>query len=53
MLEIVVRPGQTLWSIASAAEPGADPRDVVQEIMTANAMSDTTISAGQLLWVPR
>jgi hypothetical protein len=53
MHEIVVRPGQTLWSIASAAEPGADPRDVVQEIMTANAMSDTTISAGQLLWVPR
>jgi hypothetical protein len=53
MHEIVVRPGQTLWSIASAAEPGADPRDVVQEIMTANAMTDTTISAGQLLWVPR
>ena len=53
MHEIVVRPGQTLWSIASAAEPGADPRDVVQEIMTANAMTGTTISAGQLLWVPR
>jgi len=53
MREIVVRPGQTLWSIASAAEPGADPRDVVQQIMTANAMTGTTINAGQLLWVPR
>jgi hypothetical protein len=53
MHEIVVRPGQTLWSIASAAEPGADPRDVVQQIMTANAMTGTTITAGQLLWVPR
>jgi LysM domain len=53
MHEIVVRPGQTLWSIASAAEPGADPRNVVQQIMTANAMAGTTISAGQLLWVPR
>jgi hypothetical protein len=53
MHEIVVRPGQTLWSIASAAEPGADPRDVVLQIMTANAMTGTTISAGQLLWVPR
>jgi hypothetical protein len=52
MHEIVVRPGQTLWSIASATEPGADPRDVVQQIMTANAMTGTTISAGQLLWVP-
>jgi hypothetical protein len=53
MHEIVVRPGQTLWSIASAAEPGADPRDTVQQIMTANAMTGTTIAAGQLLWVPR
>lgn len=53
MHEIVVRPGQTLWSIASAAEPAADPRDVVQQIMTANAMTGTTVTAGQLLWVPR
>ena len=53
MHQIVVRPGQTLWSIASAAEPGADPRDVVQQIMTANAMTGTMINAGQLLWVPR
>jgi len=53
MHQIVVRPGQTLWSIASAAEPQADPRDVVQQIMTANSMTGTTITAGQLLWVPR
>lgn len=53
MHEIVVRPGQTLWSIASAAKPGADPRDVVQQIMAANAMTGATITAGQLLWVPR
>jgi hypothetical protein len=53
MHRIVVRPGQTLWSIASAAEPNADTRLVVQQIMTANALTGTTISAGQLLWVPR
>lgn len=53
MREIVVQPGQTLWSIASAAEPSVDPRVVVQEIMSANAMTGTTISVGQLLWVPR
>ena len=53
MHEVVVRPGQTLWSIASRAEPGADPRVVVQQIMSANAMTSTAISAGQLLWVPR
>jgi Tfp pilus assembly protein FimV len=53
MREIVVRPGQTLWSIASAAEPSADTRVVVQEIMTANALTSVSISAGRLLWVPR
>ena len=53
MRQIVVRPGQTLWSIASAAEPSADTRVVVQEIMTANALTSVNISAGQLLWVPR
>jgi hypothetical protein len=53
MVRIVVRPGQTLWSIASAAEPSADTRVVVQEIMTANALTSVDVSAGQLLWVPR
>jgi hypothetical protein len=53
MRQVVVRPGQTLWSIASAAEPSADTREVVQEIMTANALTTGGISAGQLLWVPR
>jgi hypothetical protein len=52
MHQIVVRPGQTLWSIAAAAEPSADPRNVVQEIMSVNALADPTISAGQVLWVP-
>ncbi len=52
MHEIVVRPGQTLWSIAAAAEPTADPRSVVQEIMSANALDGPGIRAGQLLWVP-
>ena len=53
MREIVVRPGQTLWSIASTAEPSADPRTVVAEIISVNALSGTTISTGQLLYVPR
>lgn len=53
MHQVVVRSGQTLWSIASAAEPQADPRDVVQEIMTVNALTSTDISPGQVLWVPR
>jgi LysM domain len=51
--QIVVQPGQTLWSIASKAAPSADPRQVIQEIMTANSMTGQTVQAGQLLWVPK
>jgi LysM domain len=53
MKQIVVRAGQSLWSIAAAAEPSADPRIVVQQIIEANALGGTSIRAGQLLWVPR
>jgi LysM domain len=52
MTQIVVRPGQTLWSIAAAAEPAANPWLVVQQIIDINALSGATVHAGQLLWVP-
>ncbi len=51
--QVVVRPGQTLWSIAAAAEPSADPRVVIQQIIETNALSGATIHVGQLLWVPK
>jgi Tfp pilus assembly protein FimV len=53
MHQVVVRPGQTLWSIASAAEPTADPQTVIQQIMTANSLPGAVIHAGQVLWVPK
>lgn len=53
MREVVVQPGQTLWSIAAAAEPSADPRIVIQQIMTVNSLTTAQIQAGQLLWVPK
>ncbi len=53
MTQIVVRPGQTLWSIAAAAEPSANPWSVVQQIVDANALSGAQVQAGQLLWVPK
>lgn len=53
LTQVVVRPGQTLWSIAAAAEPSADPRIVVQQIIETNALSGATIHTGQLLWVPK
>ncbi len=52
MHQVVVEPGQTLWTIASTAEPEADPRAVIPQIMQANSLSGVTIQAGQVLWVP-
>jgi hypothetical protein len=53
MHRIVVRPGDSLWSIAEQAEPVADPRLVVAQIMTANSMTASSVlQAGELLWVP-
>jgi nucleoid-associated protein YgaU len=52
MHQVVVQSGQTLWSIATKAEPTADPRIVIGQIMAANALQGSDISAGQLLWVP-
>jgi LysM repeat protein len=50
---IVVRPGQTLWSIAAKADPDADPRDVVAEIMDLNDLTDPgALRVGQLLYLP-
>ena len=53
MTQVVVQPGQTLWSIAAAAEPRADPRLVIQQIVSANSLAESAIYAGELLWVPR
>jgi hypothetical protein len=53
MRQVVVQPGQTLWSLAAAARPGQDPRIVIPEIMSANAMRASTVYPGEQLWVPR
>jgi len=53
MLRVVVRPGETLWAIAVRADPAADPRTVIQQIIDDNALRGTAIQVGQVLWVPR
>jgi hypothetical protein len=53
MTQIVVRPGQTLWSIAAAAEPSANAWAVVQQITEVNALNGAEVHAGELLWVPK
>jgi hypothetical protein len=53
LASVVVQPGQSLWTIAAQAEPSADPRSVIQQIIDLNALGRTSIQPGQHLWVPR
>lgn len=53
MRRVTVLPGQTLWAIAQQAEPSADPRTVIPQIMQINAITSTDLQPGQQLWVPR
>jgi hypothetical protein len=52
MRHLIVEPGQTLWSIAATAEPTADPRLVIGQIMQANSLGGATLYPGEQLWVP-
>ncbi len=53
MRQVVVKPGQSLWSIALNVEPKADPRVVVRQIMDFNALGSQVVVPGESLWVPR
>ena len=53
LVQVVVRPGQSLWSVAESADPDQDTRAVIQQIVDLNGLSGDLVSAGQQLWVPR
>ena len=48
----VVRPGDTLWSIAVRVAPGTDPRRIVAEMQAQNVVDAGALAAGQTLVVP-
>jgi nucleoid-associated protein YgaU len=48
----VVRPGDTLWSIAERAAPGHDRRAVVDAIAEANGVDAASLFPGRTLVVP-
>ena len=51
--EITVASGDTLWDIAVAVDPSADPRATIDRIERLNAMTPgTVLQAGQSLLVP-
>ena len=53
LVQVIVRPGQSLWSVAESADPGQDTRAVIQQIIDLNSLNGDTVLAGQQLWVPR
>jgi hypothetical protein len=49
---VVVRPGDTLWSIAADAAPERDVRAVVDAIMAVNGLEGVGLVPGQVLQLP-
>ena len=47
--EVVVAPGETLWTIAERVAPGRDPRSVVDQIRRINDLPGGAVQAGQTL----
>ena len=50
---IVVRPGDTLWDIATRATPDRDGQIAVEELRRLNGLADYQVSAGDVLIMPR
>jgi Tfp pilus assembly protein FimV len=48
----VVRPGDTLWSIATRFAPSTDPRIVVDAIRSANGLDPASLMPGWQLSIP-
>ena len=52
LVQVIVHPGQSLWSVAESADPDQDPRAVIQQIIDLNSLNGDTVFVGQQLWVP-
>lgn len=49
---VTVAPGETIWSIAKQINNGGDVRKVVDQIITANDLTSSDLSAGTKIRVP-
>jgi LysM repeat protein len=49
---VTVLAGQSLWQIAGKVAPNADPRDVIADIMSVNALQSTDVQPGEKLEIP-
>jgi LysM repeat protein len=53
VVQVTVEEGDSLWAIARATVPEADPREVILDIRELNGLATNTIHPGQVLSVPQ
>ena len=49
---VTVAPGETIWSIAKALNGGGDVRQLVDQIIQINGLTNSDLPAGQKIRVP-
>lgn len=49
---VTVESDESLWDVARAVAPTADPRDVIANILSLNDLSSGDVQAGQRLAIP-
>jgi len=49
---VQVSSGQSLWQLAQSVAPGADPRDVVSDLLHFNQLGSADVHPGQQLALP-
>lgn len=51
-VQVVLLPGESLWSIAEVVAQGGSIRSVVEEILAVNHLANADVAAGTKLMVP-
>ncbi len=49
---VTVESGQSLWQLAESIAPGADPRDVISDVMRLNGLQSSVVHPGERLAIP-
>lgn len=49
---VTVMAGQSLWELALDIDPGADPRDVIYDVLQLNQLTTAQVQPGQRLAIP-
>jgi LysM repeat protein len=49
---VTVEAGQTLWHLAESVAPGANPADLIADIISLNGLESAAVMPGQTLIIP-